>query len=123
MAGPQLPRREKRFGKGPAGERDMDVDSDDEEDNSVLSMVDIRARVLNAGYTEAQLMETIASVSGLKVCLRVMRLNNPCVSMKGSIPGSGLQVDPSCSLGPIQIGPHKLITIFVSGWVLSLLCI
>jgi DNA replication licensing factor MCM7 len=63
MAGPQLTRGEKRFGKGPGGERDMDVDSDDE-DGSILSMMDIRARVLSAGYTEAQLMETIAAVSG-----------------------------------------------------------
>lgn len=66
MAGPQLGRSEKRFGKGPAGERDMDLDSDDE-DGSVLSMMDIRARVLSAGYTEAQLMETISAVSGLNL--------------------------------------------------------
>jgi DNA replication licensing factor MCM7 len=62
MAGPQLTRNEKRFGKGPGGERDMDVDSDDD-DGSILSMMDIRARVLSAGYTEAQLMETISTVS------------------------------------------------------------
>jgi len=43
---------------------DMDVDSDDE-DSGVLSMTDIRARVLGAGYTEAQLMETIVAVSSL----------------------------------------------------------
>jgi DNA replication licensing factor MCM7 len=55
-------KRQKRMGKGPAGERDMDVDSD-EEDDETLSMVDIRARVLNAGFTEAQLMETIRQVS------------------------------------------------------------
>jgi len=42
----------------------MDVDSDDE-DGGVLSMTDIRARVLGAGYTEAQLMETILAVSSL----------------------------------------------------------
>lgn len=55
-------RRQKRFGKGPGRERDMDVDSDDEDDED-LSMVDIRARVVNAGFTEAQLMETISGVS------------------------------------------------------------
>jgi DNA replication licensing factor MCM7 len=66
MAGTLLTRHEKRFGKGPGGERDMDVDSD-EEDGSILSMMDIRARVLSAGYTEAQLMETIATVSGLNL--------------------------------------------------------
>ena len=59
--------RPKRFGRGPGGERDMDVDDedyDDEEDNSVLSMVEVRARVLSAGFTEAQLMETVVTVSG-----------------------------------------------------------
>lgn len=55
-------RRQKRFGKGPGRERDMDVDSDDENDDDELSMVDIRARVMNAGFTEVQLMETIAEV-------------------------------------------------------------
>lgn len=57
----ERPRRVKRLGKGPGGERDMDVDSD-EEDGTVLSMLDIRARVLSAGYTEVQLMETISTV-------------------------------------------------------------
>lgn len=56
-------KRQKRMGKGPTGERDMDVDSDDDDDDETLSMVDIRARVLNAGFTEAQLMETIRQVS------------------------------------------------------------
>jgi len=56
-------KRQKRMGKGPARERDMDVDSDEEEDDETLSMVDIRARVLNAGFTEVQLMETIRQVS------------------------------------------------------------
>lgn len=60
-------KRQKRFGKGPGGERDMDVDSD-EEDGRVLSLVDIRARALSSGYTEAQLMETITSVSFPPFC-------------------------------------------------------
>ena len=58
--------RPKRLGKGPGGERDMDVDSEDE-DFTVLSMTEIRARVLSSGYNEAQLMETITAVS-LAVC-------------------------------------------------------
>lgn len=64
------PKQPKRFGRGPGGERDMDVDDedyDDEEDSTVLSMVEVRARVLSAGYTEAQLMETIVTVSGTDV--------------------------------------------------------
>ncbi|KAG6854700.1 Mcm2-7 hexameric complex component [Blastosporella zonata] len=56
-------RRQKKFGKGPAGERDMDVDSDEDDDE--LSMVDVRARVMNAGFTEVQLMDTISEVSVL----------------------------------------------------------
>lgn len=61
MAGTTISREVKRFGKGPGGERDMDVDSDSEE-SGVLSMTEIRARVLSAGYTETQLMETINEV-------------------------------------------------------------
>jgi DNA replication licensing factor MCM7 len=64
------PKQPKRFGRGPGGERDMDVDDneddddyDDEDDNTVLSMVEVRARVLSAGFTEAQLMETVVTVS------------------------------------------------------------
>jgi len=60
--------RKKRFGKGPDRERDMDVDADsDDEDEGTLSMVDVRARVLAAGFTEVDLMGTIAEVS--KLCL------------------------------------------------------
>lgn len=67
MSGPgaerQRPRAQRRLGKGPGGERDMDVDSDEEQqDEKVLSMVDIRARVLSAGFTEAQLVETLNKV-------------------------------------------------------------
>ncbi len=51
----------RRLGKGPRGERDMDVDEEEESDE--LSMIDIRARVLAAGFTEAQLMDTIHEVS------------------------------------------------------------
>ncbi|KAF8077758.1 MCM2/3/5 family-domain-containing protein [Lyophyllum atratum] len=62
-------RRVKRFGRGPGRERDMDVDSDEDDDE--LSMVDIRARVVNAGFTEAQLMETISQYEDLDLWTRV----------------------------------------------------
>lgn len=57
--------RRKRFGKGPDRERDhdMDVAEDSDEDEGTLSMVDVRARVLAAGFTEMDLMSTIAEVS------------------------------------------------------------
>ena len=56
-------RKEKRLGRGPGGERDMDVDeSEEDEDGNELSMVDIRARVLNAGWSEVVLMDTIVQV-------------------------------------------------------------
>ncbi|KAF8913567.1 minichromosome maintenance protein mcm7p [Mucidula mucida] len=54
----------KRMGKGPGRERDY---SDDEEDNDVLKMVDVRSRVLAAGYTEVQLMEAIDEYEDLGV--------------------------------------------------------
>ncbi|CAA7271618.1 unnamed protein product [Cyclocybe aegerita] len=66
----QRSKRQKRFGKGPGGERDMDVDSD-EEDGKVLSVLDIRARVISAGFTEAQLMETITAYEDLEIWVRV----------------------------------------------------
>ena len=58
--------RKKRFGKGPDRERDYDMDVDaesEDEDEGTLSMVDVRARVLAAGFTEVDLMGTIAEVS------------------------------------------------------------
>ncbi|KAH9952068.1 MCM-domain-containing protein [Amylocystis lapponica] len=62
----------KRFGRGAAGERDMDVDSsEDEGDLEELSLVDVRARVLRSGFTEAQLMETITQYEGIDVWTRV----------------------------------------------------
>ncbi|PIL24322.1 hypothetical protein GSI_14075 [Ganoderma sinense ZZ0214-1] len=62
----------RRFGRGPGGERDMDVDEDEEEaDAEELSMIDIRSRVLTAGFTEAQLMETVLEYEGLDVWTRV----------------------------------------------------
>ena len=55
-------RTQRRLGRGPAGENDMDID-DEASDSDELSIVDIRARVLAAGYTEAQLTDTIHEVS------------------------------------------------------------
>ncbi|SRR6266403_4678404 len=57
-------RRSQRLGRGPDGERDYAEEEDGEEGAlDVLSIVDIRARVLRAGYTEPQLMTTIQEVS------------------------------------------------------------
>lgn len=59
----------RRFGKGPNRERDHDMDLDadsDGEDEGTLSMVDIRARVLAAGFTEMDMMNTITEVSRLR---------------------------------------------------------
>jgi len=64
--------RHKRLGRGPGGERDMDVDdSEENEDGEELSMVDIRARVLNAGWSEMVLMETITQYEDLDVWVSV----------------------------------------------------
>lgn len=68
---PKVQRRQKRLGRGPGGERDMDVDSEEEEDDGELSMVDIRARVMNAGWSEAVLMETIIEYENLGIWFRV----------------------------------------------------
>jgi DNA replication licensing factor MCM7 len=65
--------RARRLGRGPDGERDYARAEEEEEEEGrgaggaldVLSMVDIRARVLRAGYTETQLMTTIQEVRAL----------------------------------------------------------
>lgn len=60
------PKRNKRrrLGKGPGRERSVEPDSDEEEgDAEELALIDIRARVLRAGFTEVQLTETVAQVS------------------------------------------------------------
>ena len=53
----------RKLGRGPDGERDY-VEEEEGAALDVLSMVDIRARVLRAGYTETQLMTTIQEVRG-----------------------------------------------------------
>jgi DNA replication licensing factor MCM7 len=55
-------KRAQRLGRGPDGERDHGDEDGEEGALDVLSMVDIRARVLRAGYTETQLMTTIQEV-------------------------------------------------------------
>ncbi|KAI0032195.1 minichromosome maintenance protein mcm7p [Vararia minispora EC-137] len=61
-------KRQRRFGRGPAGERDMDVDDDDDE--GVLSIVDVRARVLGSGFTESQLIKTLTEYEQMNVWSR-----------------------------------------------------
>ncbi|KAH0830689.1 minichromosome maintenance protein mcm7p [Lanmaoa asiatica] len=63
-------KKPRRFGKGPGGERDMDVDSS-EDDDGELALIDVRSRVLGAGYTEAQLNDTIAEYESIDVWARV----------------------------------------------------
>ncbi|KAH9981743.1 MCM2/3/5 family-domain-containing protein [Russula compacta] len=62
-----------RLGRGPDRERGGAADEEEEEDGAldVLSMVDIRARVLRAGYTETQLMTTIQEYEDLNIWTRV----------------------------------------------------
>jgi len=75
---PKRPRRQqKRFGKGPGGEKDMDVDSDSEDEDDEdydpgmgLSIVDVRSRVLGAGYTETDLADTIAEYERIDIWQR-----------------------------------------------------
>jgi len=57
-------RRGGRLGRGPAREKDMDVE---EEENQEVSMVDVRARVLAKKFTEEQLRQTIQEVGGLLI--------------------------------------------------------
>ncbi|CAK5277563.1 unnamed protein product [Mycena citricolor] len=86
MAGAGAPARKKkrqsrtrRMGRGPNRERDVDgmeTDSDDSDDEFAgdaeeVSLVDVRARVTTAGFTEAQLNETILKYEDLGVLMRV----------------------------------------------------
>lgn len=56
--------KRRKLGRGPGRERDAGTDSDEEgaDETEELTLIDIRARVLRAGFTEAQLNETIAEV-------------------------------------------------------------
>ncbi|KII89182.1 hypothetical protein PLICRDRAFT_29538 [Plicaturopsis crispa FD-325 SS-3] len=64
-------KRSKRLGRGPGRERDMDVDSDEDDDEEELPFIDIRARILRAGFTEDQLMTCIDEYEDLNVWTRV----------------------------------------------------
>lgn len=91
-------RKQKRLGRGPGGERDMDVDSEeDDDDSSVLSMIDIRARVMNAGWSEAVLMETISQVCSLLAGSGTL-INYCCSSMRSWMSGFALQMARDCVL-------------------------
>ncbi|KAF8636514.1 hypothetical protein AX17_003328 [Amanita inopinata Kibby_2008] len=72
MAGAgQRPRRRAKLGRASARERQMDVESESEDDESdELSMVDIRRKVLTAGFNEAQLIETIVQYEDVNVWIR-----------------------------------------------------
>ena len=85
-------KRQRRFGRGPGGQRDMDVDSDeDDEDDEELPMIDVRSRVLGAGYTEAQLNDTIMEV---RHCLvRPIQPTQPIHSTKVWISGYELRME------------------------------
>ncbi|KAJ2932899.1 hypothetical protein H1R20_g4189, partial [Candolleomyces eurysporus] len=61
----------RRFGRGPERQRDMDIDSDEEQEEDTLSMVDVRSRVLTAGWTEVQLMDCITAYEDLSIWMRV----------------------------------------------------
>jgi len=64
-------KRQRKLGKGPGGERDMDVDSSEEDNDGELALIDVRSRALGAGYTEAQLNDTIAEYESIDVWARV----------------------------------------------------
>ncbi|KAG8855574.1 Mcm2-7 hexameric complex component [Serendipita sp. 411] len=61
----------KRMGRGPDGEVVMDEEEEEETPPMELSMVDIRARVLAAQFTETMLMSTILAYEDMGVWLRV----------------------------------------------------
>jgi DNA replication licensing factor MCM7 len=50
---------------------DEDEDDEDDEEDDELALIDIRARVLGRGFTEAQLNQTIIEYEDLDVWMRV----------------------------------------------------
>lgn len=92
----------KRFGKGPDGERDMDVDDDDyvDEEESVeeVSLTDLRSRVIGGGFTEAAFMETILQVSAHYFGLPYVVLMLVSSSTRKWTSGSGSPTAPSSVL-------------------------
>ncbi|KAG6851306.1 hypothetical protein H0H93_011742 [Arthromyces matolae] len=69
QTGDRTPKRRQQRRKSGKGAHDMDVDSDEDEDE--LSMVDVRARIMTAGFTEVQLMETISEYEDMNVLVLV----------------------------------------------------
>ena len=65
------PSRPRRLGRGPDGQREMDVDDEPAAGDDELLINDIRARVLAKGFSEAHLMETILEYEDLGVWTRV----------------------------------------------------
>ena len=88
-------KRQHKFGKGPGGERDMDVDSSEDDNDGELALIDVRSRVLGAGYTEAQLNDTIAEV-GWCFILHTARHSPSPRSMSPSTSGHAWQMARSC---------------------------
>ncbi|CAE6477748.1 unnamed protein product [Rhizoctonia solani] len=60
----------RRMGRGPGGERDMDMDGEEDGEMMQVSMVDLRARVLAKGFTETQLMDTIQQYESINIITR-----------------------------------------------------
>lgn len=72
------------------------MDVDDEEESDELSMIDIRARVLAAGFTKAQLMDTIHEMSGFSYLqFKIARLS---FSTRILMCGSEWRITQSCAL-------------------------
>lgn len=80
----------------------MEVDDDSDEEDEELSLVDIRARVLAAGFTEAQLMETIVNVS-LTFPVPFPKTDQSFSSTKTSISGCGWQTMRNCVSRTISV--------------------
>lgn len=87
----------KRMGRGPGGERDMDIDEEEEEDAEELSMIDIRSRVLTAGFTEAQLMEAVLEVRQLYHSSHSRHQTNAAHSMRVWTSGPALRTIQNCA--------------------------
>jgi hypothetical protein len=133
--GGRRPKRRRRLGRGPGRERDMDVDDDNEDgDGETLTMVDIRARVLGAGFTEVQFMQTIQE-AGFLLALAIPHANIFCstkIWASGSAPGttrgcSSLPerytiLQPAPRLGPDPCLCVCCLTIPSARLVLLLLC-
>jgi DNA replication licensing factor MCM7 len=57
-------------GRGPRGRRGESIDEDDDDELEELAMVDVRSRVIAKGFTENQLMDTLAEYENMGVIMR-----------------------------------------------------